>query len=70
MNRVNVPHRPYQDNKELVDAGNRKLLVASKVNKKAIIIENWVFIYLMTLIADGPSKKYNDSRLDMLRWFF
>ena len=66
MNRVNVPSRPYQGNKELADASNRKLLVASKVNKKAIIIENWVFIYLMRFIADGPSKKYNGSRLDMV----
>ena len=52
-----------------IHSSNRKLLVASKVNKQAIIIKNWVFIYLMRFIADGPSKKYNDSRLDMVRGF-
>ena len=54
---------------EVDNSSNRTLLVASKVNKKEIIIENWAFIYLMTLMAVGPSKKYNDSRLDMVRWF-
>ena len=54
---------------EVDNSSNRTLLVASKVNKKEIIIENWAFIYLINLMAVGPSKKYNDSRLDMVRWF-
>ena len=53
-----------------IHSSNRKLLFASKVNKKVIIIENWVFIYLMTLMPVGSSKKYTDSRLEMVRLFF